>query len=198
MSATDSRTIVHCPACGAANRIAAEARGSPAARCGKCRAPLFARPEEAARSGETYKLRCVGCGARNRIPGARLAEHPRCGRCGAPLDTEALFAPQPVTVTDDTFEAQVLRSPLPVLLFAWAPWCTTCTAVAPVIDRFAAETRGRIRVGRLNVDQNPALAGRFNILSVPFLFVFDRGELQESLPGTLPPHELMMKMARYV
>jgi thioredoxin len=101
-------------------------------------------------------------------------------------------------VTDGNFEQQVLKSPLPVLLFAWAPWCSTCVAVAPVIDRFAAESRGRIRVGKLNVDSNPALAGRFNILSVPFIFVFDNGEMKESLPGALQQHELMMKMARYL
>ncbi len=197
MNRPEETTIVRCAACGAANRVAAAAKDSPAARCGKCKAPLFPKPS-AARAGEVFKIRCRGCGARNRIPGERLDAGPRCGRCGAALDTAALFAPQPIVVSDGTFDAQVLKSPLPVLMFAWAPWCTTCTAVAPVIDRFASESKGRIRVGKVNVDANPALANRFNILSVPFLFVFDNGELRESFPGTLPQHELMMKMARYV
>jgi thioredoxin len=101
-------------------------------------------------------------------------------------------------VTDGNFEAQVLNSPLPVLLFAWAPWCPTCVAAAPVIDQLAAESNGRIRVGKLNVDANPNIAGRFSIMSVPFMFIFDNGELKESLPGTLQKHELMLKMAAYV
>jgi thioredoxin 2 len=135
---------------------------------------------------------------RNRVPAAKLGAAPKCGKCGALLETDELFGPQPVQVTDGNFEAQVLKSPLPVLLFAWAPWCSTCVAVAPVIEQFAAEAKGRVRVGKLNVDANPNLAGRFSIMSVPFLFIFDNGEMKASLPGTLEKHELMLKMAPYV
>jgi thioredoxin-like negative regulator of GroEL len=85
-----------------------------------------------------------------------------------------------------------------VLLFAWAPWCSTCGAVSPIIEQFASESKGRARVGKLNIDANPNLANRFSIMSVPFLFIFDNGELKESLPGTLQKHELMLKMAHYV
>jgi len=85
-----------------------------------------------------------------------------------------------------------------VLLFAWAPWCPTCGAMTPIIDQFAAESKGKIRVGKVNVDANPALAQQFSILSVPFIFIFDNGQLRESLPGGLQKHELMMKMASYL
>jgi thioredoxin 2 len=188
--------IVRCPQCGAQNRITTERMGSPAAKCGKCRQPLFAaRPGEAAAA---YKMRCRQCGAKNRVPAERLASGPKCGKCGAALPADEIFAPQPVMVTDGNFETQVLKSPLPVLLFAWATWCPTCVAVAPVIDQFAAESKGRIRVGKVNVDANPALAGRFNILSVPFLFVFDNGQMKESMPGALQKHDLMLKMAAYL
>jgi thioredoxin 2 len=189
--------IVTCAACGAGNRIPAAGLGSAAARCGKCKKPLFA-PKPGAAPGEAYKIRCAQCGARNRLPAARVDAGPKCGRCGAALPAEALFAPQPVIVNDGNFEDQVLKSPLPVLLFAWATWCPTCVAAAPEIDRFAADSRGRIRVAKVNVESSPALASRYNILSVPFLFVFDNGELKESMPGALQKHELMMKMARYV
>jgi thioredoxin len=101
-------------------------------------------------------------------------------------------------VTDNDFESIVVQSPLPVLLYAWAPWCGTCSSVGPIIDNFARDSAGRVRVGKLNVDQNPALANRFNIMSVPFLFVFDNGQMKESLPGGLHKHELMMKMAPYI
>lgn len=143
-------------------------------------------------------MRCTRCGARNRVPGAKLSAAPKCGKCGAPLKTDEVFAPQPVMVTDGNFEVQVIKSPLPVLLFAWAPWCPTCVAAAPIIDQFALESKGRIRVGKLNVDANPNLAGRFSIMSVPFMFIFDNGEMKESLPGTLQKHELMLKLAPYV
>ena len=101
-------------------------------------------------------------------------------------------------VSESNFDPKVLKSPLPVLLFAWAPWCTTCTAVAPIIDEFAAEAKSKFRVGKLNVETNPMLASKFNILSVPFLFIFDNGQMKESMPGGLQKHELMIKMAKYL
>ena len=69
---------------------------------------------------------------------------------------------------------------------------------APIIDEFAAETKGKVRVGKINVDANPMLSSKFNILSVPFLFIFDNGQMKESMPGGLQKHDLMMKMAKYV
>jgi thioredoxin 2 len=188
--------LVHCPACRTGNRLPPERIGSAEAKCGKCGAALF--PAVSGAGGEKgYKLRCAQCGARNRVPAARVDQGPKCGRCGSVLPTRELFLPQPVMVTDANFEAKVLKSPLPVLLFAWASWCPTCGTAAPIIEQFAAESKGTIRVAKVNVDKNPALAGRFNILSVPFLFVFDRGELKESMPGALQKHELALKMGRY-
>ena len=197
MNPTTDPHIVHCPHCGAANRVPAERRGSPATKCGKCKSPLF--PEKpAAAAAAAYKMRCGQCGARNRVPAERVGSGATCGKCGAPLKTDDLFIPQPVIVMDADFDSQVLKSPLPVLLFAWAPWCSTCVAVSPIIEQFAAESKGRVRVCKLNIDANPNLANRFSIMSVPFLFIFDNGELKESLPGALQKHELMLKMARYV
>jgi thioredoxin 2 len=194
---TAAAEIVRCPQCGAGNRIPAERAGSPAAKCGRCRAPLFPAREEP--SPETvYKVRCVECGAKNRVPAGRLNAAPKCGKCKQPLETRELLAPQPMTVSDGDFEQKVLRSPLPVLMFAWAPWCPTCGAVTPIIDQFARQSAGRVRVAKVNIDPNRQIADRFGIMSVPFLFVFDRGELQESMPGGLQLHELMMKMAPYL
>ena len=70
--------------------------------------------------------------------------------------------------------------------------------MAPIIDQFGVESKGKVRVGKLNIDVNQNLASRFNIMSVPFVFIFDNGELKESLPGGLQKHELMMKMAPYI
>jgi thioredoxin 2 len=145
-----------------------------------------------------YLIRCLACGTRNRIPPARMGQTARCGKCGAPVATRDALGEQPVLVTDANFENLVRQSPIPVLVFAWAPWCGTCTQVAPQFDAFAREARGRVRAGKLNVDANPGLAARFHILSVPFLFLFDRGQLVQSLPGALSRHELMMLMARHI
>ncbi|MCU0590635.1 MAG: thioredoxin domain-containing protein [Desulfobacterales bacterium] len=171
--------------------------GAASAKCGRCQAALFPEKTSTA-AAEAYKLRCTQCGARNRVPASRLDAAPKCGKCGTPLPTAELFGPQPLMVTDGNFEAKVLKSPLPVLLFAWASWCPTCGAAAPIVEQFAAESKGRIRVGKVNVDANPHLAGRYNIMSVPFLFIFDNGELRESMPGALQKHELMLKMAHYL
>jgi thioredoxin 2 len=188
--------IVTCPNCGTRNKIPRERAGSNA-RCGKCRAVLdtAATPDDAAGN---YTVRCLHCRTRNRVPERKLGSGARCGKCKEALPIRELFISQPLMVTDANFEKMVLAAPLPVLLFCWAPWCPTCGVVAPVIDEFARETKGKIRVGKLNVDGNPQIASRFNILSVPYLFVFDNGEVKESLPGGLQKHQLMMKMARYL
>jgi thioredoxin 2 len=145
-----------------------------------------------------YTIRCLECKARNRVPGHKLDAGAKCGKCGSPLATEDLFIPQPVMVTDANFEKTVMASPLPVLLFCWAPWCPTCGAVAPIIDDFARESKGKIRVGKVNIDPNPQIASRYNILSVPYLLIFDNGQLKESLPGGMQKHQLMMKLAHYL
>ena len=101
-------------------------------------------------------------------------------------------------VTDAGFDTQVLKSPLPVLMFSWAPWCPSCGAMMPIIDEFARDTRGRVRVAKLNLDPNPRLTALYDIRSVPFIFIIDNGRLRESFPGGMQKHELMMKMATYV
>ena len=70
--------------------------------------------------------------------------------------------------------------------------------MAPIIDQFGVDSKGKVRVAKINVDASPVLASKFNIMSVPFLFIFDNGEMRESGPGGLQKHELMMKMAPYI
>jgi thioredoxin 2 len=143
-------------------------------------------------------LRCSECRAKNRIPTSKIHEGAICGKCKKPLKTEELFDPQPLLITEANFEEKVLKSPLPVLLFAWAPWCSTCRAFMPVIDDFAKDSESRIRVGKMNVDHNPNLSSKYNILSVPQIFVFDNEVLRENFPGALQKHEIMLKMAQYL
>ena len=119
MAQTDSY-IIKCPGCGAANRIPANKTGMTA-KCGKCHQEM--KPDEpGARPEDSYKMRCAQCGAKNKIPAGKLNAGAKCGKCQSALNTEELFAPQPIMLTEANFDDKVLKSPLPVLVFAWAPW----------------------------------------------------------------------------
>jgi thioredoxin 2 len=189
--------IIPCHQCGVNNRIPSEKLSSPLTKCGRCGASLsdFATKFQ---SAVDYKLRCGHCKTLNRIPSDKLYHNPKCGKCGHLVDTADILSGRPVVVTDTNFPEKVLASPLPVLMYAWAPWCGSCQSVNPIIDQFAAESIGKVRVTKLNLDSNPSLANRFNILSVPFLFFFDRGELKERMAGTTNKHDIMLKMAQYL
>jgi thioredoxin 2 len=187
--------IIKCTACGTANRIPTD-KMNEHPKCGKCHAELPI--PEINSNQKPYTLRCTGCGAKNRVPANKINESPKCGKCHAVLQTNELFVPQPVMVTDRNFDDRVLKSPLPVLMFAWAPWCPTCVKTSPIIDEFAADAKTKVRVAKLNVDQNKMLAAKYKILSVPFIFIFDNGQLKDSMPGGMQKHQLMMQMAHYL
>ncbi|MFZ5573524.1 MAG: thioredoxin [Thermodesulfobacteriota bacterium] len=147
---------------------------------------------------KSYFFRCSGCGTRNRIPEDRAGQPAKCGKCGGRMETSALKIAHPVMVTDANFTSTVLQSPMPVLLDCWAQWCGPCQIMGPVMDELAATWQGRIRVGKLNIDQNPRIAGQFFVRSVPTLLVFDRGKLLDTLVGAVPKHQIIQKMAGYL
>ncbi len=128
------------------------------------------------------EVRCSVCGATNRIPDERLGTPARCGKCHAPLAASA----RPIEVTDQTFGSVVLRATMPVLVDCWAAWCGPCRALAPTIDALARDHAGRLLVAKLDVDANPATAGRFGIRSIPTLLVFRGGRLVDQLVGAQP------------
>ena len=136
------------------------------------------------RMTDTELIRCASCGANNRVPREKI-EHglqPVCGRCKTPL----VISSAPLTITDANFSVEVERSPLPVLLDMWAPWCGPCKMIAPAIEQLAAENRGRLRVGKLNVDENPVTAERFNVRGIPALLVFKAGREVDRIVGAQP------------
>lgn len=129
-------------------------------------------------------VRCSQCGQINRVRSEKLERgmQPKCGNCKASL----LVRHGPVTVNDASFRDMVENSDLPVLVDFWAPWCGPCHALAPVIEELASEFSGKIRVGKLNTDENPKVAGRFRIRSIPTMILFRNGQEIDRMTGVLP------------
>jgi len=101
-------------------------------------------------------------------------------------------------VTDATFSAIVESSPLPVLLDLWAPWCGPCRMVSPVIDALAVELAGRVRVAKMNVDDNPATAARFKISGIPALLVLKEGRETGRIVGAQPKAEILRRLEQAI
>jgi thioredoxin 1 len=101
-------------------------------------------------------------------------------------------------VTDANFEESVIKSDKPVLLDFWAPWCGPCRMMEPVLEEAAGEWAGKVSIGKVNVDENPATATRFDILSIPTLLVFSGGEVVKKLVGAMPKKRLAEELAPWV
>lgn len=100
----------------------------------------------------------------------------------------------PLTVTDESFDADVLQSDLPVLLDLWAVWCGPCRAIAPIVEQIAEEYDGRVKVARLDVDQNPGTAIRYGVRSIPTLILFKNGQEVERVIGAMPKEYLLARV----
>ena len=100
----------------------------------------------------------------------------------------------PIPLSAATFDAEVLKSDQPVLVDLWAPWCGPCRLIAPLIDEIAAETAGRFKVTKLDIDAHPDLAGQLGVRSIPTLLFFKNGAVADQLVGTAPKKTILAKL----
>jgi len=120
--------------------------------------------KEETMSEDKVHVSCPHCLTTNRVPMARLADDPTCGRCG-----QTLLDGRVVELTDANFEAVTSHTDMTVLVDFWAPWCGPCKMMGPQFDKAAAELKGKAMLAKVNSDDNPATAGKFVIRSIPTL-----------------------------
>ena len=146
-------------------------------------------PSGAASAGPLSMLTCAECGKKNKIRPAERGS-PHCGSCGKPL-------PWLVNATDATF-AYEARSTVAILVDLWAPWCGPCRVIGPMLENISREYAGRIKVVKVNVDENPALARQFDASSIPTMIVIKDGQAVDRIVGALPPNDLKMRLFPYL
>ncbi|MDQ1385470.1 MAG: thioredoxin 2 [Actinomycetota bacterium] len=125
---------------------------------------------------------CPNCGKKNRVPAAANGT-PRCSNCHRPL-------PWMVEGTDSTFDAVADRATIPVLVDLWAPWCGPCRSVSPVLESLSREFAGRVKLVKVNVDESPGIAQRFQARGIPLLLVLRGGAVVTQHVGAAPEQVL--------
>lgn len=134
-------------------------------------------------------IKCLQCGTKNRIPRTRIDDQPRCGKCHTDLPALTIYD-HPVDITDRTFQDEVISHPGVVLMDCWAPWCGPCKMISPVLEQLAKEYAGRVKIVKLNVDENQVTASQFAIQSIPTILLFNNGHKANTLVGALPKTEI--------
>ena len=143
---------------------------------------------------DSFFFKCSSCGGINRVSPTRLQAGPKCGRCSKPLDTTG----RPQEVDDAQLAALIQRSPVPVLVDFWAPWCAPCRMVAPRLEALAQKYAGRLFVAKVDTDRHQQTASALNVRSIPTLGIWKGGSLQRIQPGALGAPQLEAFVAPFL
>lgn len=142
---------------------------------------------------DSLHIVCPHCDGINRVPADRLADGGSCGRCHKPL-----FTSHPLELTSANFERHVTRSDIPVLVDFWAPWCGPCRMMAPVLDEAAQRLEPRLRIAKVNTEDQPMISQQFGIRSIPTLAIFQGGREITRMSGAMPLPQLMQWLGQHV
>jgi thioredoxin 2 len=129
---------------------------------------------------------CPACGATNRVPDERLADHPTCGKCKQPL-----FTGKPVVLDDASFARHIDASDIPVVVDFWAPWCGPCRSMAPHFERAAGMLEPQVRLAKLDTEQAQQTAAHYGIRSIPTLIMFKGGREVARQSGAVDANALV-------
>ncbi len=143
---------------------------------------------------EKTLVRCPTCKSRNRVPLSKLDATVRCGRCHEDFDLSSISQGKTIAVDESSFNVIVDQSIIPTLVDFWAPWCGPCRTVAPVLDALAQDWRGRVKIVKVNTDENRSLSARFGIQGIPTLVLLDGGQTIDTIVGALPKQELKSRV----
>jgi thioredoxin 1 len=107
-----------------------------------------------------------------------------------------MASPSIITLTQENFSQQVLQSPAPVLVDFWAEWCGPCKMIAPLLDELADEYDGKVKIGKVNIDEQQTLAAQYGVRAIPTLLVFHHGQVTDQLVGARSKHDLKASLDR--